>query len=112
MIKAGFSGNVSHQTDNNHRLNFPNNHLDDHYNHHDDDQYDQLGEEFDETTPDGRQTRALINVEGKSTDDNGHHDHDHHHNDHHDDHHDHHHHGHNHGAGRLDWHYGEKMRCQ
>ena len=35
MIKAGFS----HQTDNNHRLNFPNNHYDDHYNHHDDDQY-------------------------------------------------------------------------
>ena len=33
---------------------------------------DQLGEEFDETTPDGRQTRALINVEGKSTDDDDH----------------------------------------
>ena len=52
---------------------------------------DQLGEEFDETTPDGRQTRALINVEGKSTDDD-------------DDHH--------HGVGRLDRHYGETMRCQ
>ena len=56
---------------------------------------DQLGEEFDETTPDGRQTRALINVEGKSTDDD-----------------DHHHHGHHHGVGRLDRHYGETMRCQ
>ena len=58
---------------------------------------DQLGEEFDETTPDGRQTRALINVDGKSTDLDGLH----------------HHHGHNHhGVGRLDRHYGETMRCQ